>query len=89
MFPILGCGGIIRTSSGTVMSPGYGVVNYPNYQICKWNITEPTGRRMRLKFDDFVIGDDKDFIEVSFLVKGNIHDYKLVAYVFLNVNGIT
>jgi len=70
------------------MSPGYGVVNYPNYQICKWNITEPTGRSMRLRFDDFVMGDDNDFIEVSLLVQGNIHDYYLVVYAFLNVNGI-
>ena len=50
------------------MSPGYGVVNYPNYQICRWNITEPSGRRMGLKFEDFVMGD-KDFIEVCLSVR--------------------
>ena len=61
---VLGCGGVITAADGIVMSPGYDVVNYPNYQICRWNITEPSGRSMRLKFEDFVMGDDKDFVEV-------------------------
>ncbi|KAK2159263.1 hypothetical protein NP493_1730g00007 [Ridgeia piscesae] len=60
---IEGCGGVITASDGIVMSPGYGIVNYPNYQICRWNITEPNGMSMRLKFEDFEMGD-KDFVEV-------------------------
>jgi len=61
---ISGCGGVITAADGIVMSPGYGVVNYPNYQICRWNITEPSGSSMRLKFEYFVMGDDKDSVEV-------------------------
>ena len=49
------------------MSPGYGFVNYPNYQVCRWNITEPSGKSMRLMFEDFVMGDNKDFVEVCLL----------------------
>ena len=61
---VSGCGGVITTVDGIVMSPGYGIANYPNYQICRWNITEPSGRSMRLTFEDFVMGDNKDFVEV-------------------------
>ena len=51
------------------MSPGYDSVKYPNYQVCRWNITEPNGKSMQLKFEDFEMGDDKDFVEVSLFFK--------------------
>ncbi|KAI0224389.1 hypothetical protein LSAT2_024605 [Lamellibrachia satsuma] len=61
---IEGCGGVITSSSGIVMSPGYDAVNYPNYQVCRWNITEPNGSSMQLEFEDFELGDNKDFVEL-------------------------
>ncbi|KAI0212792.1 Cubilin [Lamellibrachia satsuma] len=66
---IEGCGGVITASSGIVMSPGYHSVKYLNYQVCRWNITEPNGRSMQLQFEDFELGDDKDFVEASLFFK--------------------
>ena len=59
-----GCGGVITASQGVVISPGYDVVPYPNYQICRWNISEPDGMSLQLKFEGFMMRDGVDSVEV-------------------------
>ena len=62
-----GCGGVITASRGIITSPGYDSVAYPNYQLCRWNISEPNGMRMELKFEGFMMADDMDFVEVRLI----------------------
>uniref|UniRef100_A0A1I8PX12 CUB domain-containing protein n=1 Tax=Stomoxys calcitrans TaxID=35570 RepID=A0A1I8PX12_STOCA len=52
----LGCGGILQTRKGSIMSPPYG--NDHNYSECSWNITLPPPNRISLYFDSFDMGSE-------------------------------
>ncbi|KAL8573023.1 hypothetical protein ACOMHN_010453 [Nucella lapillus] len=46
------CGGDLTTSTGTIASPNYPGL-YAHSRVCVWRITVPTGRRVKLTFNDF------------------------------------
>ena len=46
------CGGVLQGASGTIQTPGY-PHGYPHHHMCKWTITGPPNRRIKLTFEDF------------------------------------
>ena len=46
------CGGTLEGSSGSIQTPGY-PHGYAHRILCAWSIIGPTGRRVKLTFDDF------------------------------------
>ena len=70
----------IRGFSGTIFTPDY-PVPYPNDARCNWIITVPSGKRVKLKFEDLDFGpvsssckkrtNEKDYVQIgSGLVPG-------------------
>ena len=46
------CGGDLQGASGAIQTPGY-PHGYPHHHRCRWAITGPPGRRIKLTFEDF------------------------------------
>ncbi|KAK7506491.1 hypothetical protein BaRGS_00001966, partial [Batillaria attramentaria] len=46
-----GCRVFLSEPTGEIFSPGYGVVNYPNFATCTYNIFVVPTRRVTLRFD--------------------------------------
>lgn len=46
-----GCQVILSQTTGEIFSPGYGIVNYPNFATCTYNIYLEPATRVTLRFD--------------------------------------
>ena len=57
------CNFNIQSNTGTIFSPGYGVVNYPGALECFWAISSVHGRPLRLTFTDYEVENGKDFVQ--------------------------
>lgn len=66
IFVISACNFNIQSNTGTILSPGYGVVNYPGALECFWVISSVHGRPLRLTFTDYEVENGKDFVQVCF-----------------------
>lgn len=58
-----GCKATIIARNGTLMSPAYGLVNYPSNQECLYRIRNPGGGPLSLVFNSFKV-DKSDFVQV-------------------------
>lgn len=63
---ILGCNLDLKTSKGMIFSPGYGVANYPPVLLCSWLIQTEAGRPLLLRFRDFRLQENMDYVQVHF-----------------------
>ncbi|XP_029281787.1 LOW QUALITY PROTEIN: CUB and sushi domain-containing protein 1-like [Cottoperca gobio] len=58
------CGGTLRGTAGSITSPGY-PVEYDNNLDCTWSILSEPGDTIALVFNDFLLEDKYDFLEIS------------------------
>lgn len=63
---ILGCNLDLKTSKGMIFSHGYGVANYPPVLLCSWLIQTEAGRPLLLRFRDFRLQENMDYVQVQF-----------------------
>lgn len=64
---ILGCNLDLKTNRGTIFSPGYGLANYPPVLLCSWLIQTEAGRPLLLRFRDFRLQENMDYVQVHFV----------------------
>lgn len=64
---ILGCNLDLKTNKGMIFSPGYGVANYPPVLLCSWLIQTEAGRPLLLRFRDFRLQENMDYVQVHFV----------------------
>lgn len=57
-FSFVDCRNNLTEESGTFRSPNY-PRNYPNGQLCSWNILVHSTQRIRLIFTDFILQEDR------------------------------
>uniref|UniRef100_A0A7N8XP27 CUB and Sushi multiple domains 1 n=1 Tax=Mastacembelus armatus TaxID=205130 RepID=A0A7N8XP27_9TELE len=58
------CGGTLRGTAGSITSPGY-PAEYDNNLDCTWSILAEPGDTIALVFNDFLLEDKYDFLEIS------------------------
>ncbi|XP_047218456.1 CUB and sushi domain-containing protein 1-like [Girardinichthys multiradiatus] len=58
------CGGTFRGTAGSITSPGY-PAEYDNNLDCTWSILAEPGDTIALVFNDFLLEDKYDFLEIS------------------------
>ncbi|TKS70023.1 CUB and sushi domain-containing protein 1 [Collichthys lucidus] len=58
------CGGTLRGTAGSITSPGY-PAEYDNNLDCTWSILSEPGDTIALVFNDFLLEDKYDFLEIS------------------------
>uniref|UniRef100_H2M2H5 CUB and Sushi multiple domains 1 n=1 Tax=Oryzias latipes TaxID=8090 RepID=H2M2H5_ORYLA len=58
------CGGTLRGTAGSISSPGY-PTEYDNNLDCTWSILAEPGDTIALVFNDFLLEDKYDFLEIS------------------------
>uniref|UniRef100_A0A3B5LXI6 Uncharacterized protein n=1 Tax=Xiphophorus couchianus TaxID=32473 RepID=A0A3B5LXI6_9TELE len=58
------CGGTLRGTAGSITSPGY-PEEYDNNLDCTWSILAEPGDTIALVFNDFLLEDKYDFLEIS------------------------
>lgn len=58
------CGGTLRGTVGSITSPGY-PAEYDNNLDCTWSILSEPGDTIALVFNDFLLEDKYDFLEIS------------------------
>ncbi|XP_037549410.1 CUB and sushi domain-containing protein 1 [Nematolebias whitei] len=58
------CGGTLRGTAGSITSPGY-PAEYDNNLDCTWSILAEPGDTIALIFNDFLLEDKYDFLEIS------------------------
>ncbi|XP_068184525.1 CUB and sushi domain-containing protein 1a [Antennarius striatus] len=58
------CGGTLRGTAGSIISPGY-PSEYDNNLDCTWSILSEPGDTIALIFNDFLLEDKYDFLEIS------------------------
>lgn len=58
-----GCKATLVARNGTLMSPAYGLANYPSNQDCLYRIRNPGGGPLSLNFQEFDV-DKTDFVQV-------------------------
>uniref|UniRef100_A0A8C5D3L1 CUB and Sushi multiple domains 1 n=1 Tax=Gouania willdenowi TaxID=441366 RepID=A0A8C5D3L1_GOUWI len=58
------CGGTLRGTAGSITSPGY-PAEYENNLDCTWSILAEPGDTIALVFNDFLLEDKYDFLEIS------------------------
>lgn len=58
------CGGTLRGTAGSISSPGY-PAEYDNNLDCTWSILSEPGDTIALVFNDFLLEDKYDFLEIS------------------------
>lgn len=58
-----GCKATIIARNGTLMSPAYGLSNYPSNQECLYRIRNPGGGPLSLFFNNFEV-DKSDFVQI-------------------------
>lgn len=58
------CGGTLRGTAGSITSPGY-PAEYENNLDCTWSILSEPGDTIALVFNDFLLEDKYDFLEIS------------------------
>ncbi|OXU20544.1 hypothetical protein TSAR_014165, partial [Trichomalopsis sarcophagae] len=72
-----GCGGSLRTSSGSIMSPNY-PQNYYHRAACTWDIRVAAGSAIQITFIDFDIEDHIkcgfDYLEISDVINGYVQN---------------
>ena len=74
---ISGCIADIIAESGSIMSPGFGVLNYPSFQECTWTIAMGSIMEMKITVDELDLYDTIDTLEVSRIcdISRQIHAY--------------
>ena len=68
---LLVCGGIFTSLNGSITSPGYPNVNYPNNADCQYEIRVPRDRRIVLTFDEFSLQPSYDILSIKQLTSGS------------------
>ncbi|XP_030270316.1 CUB and sushi domain-containing protein 1-like isoform X1 [Sparus aurata] len=58
------CGGTLRGTAGSITSPGY-PAEYDNNLDCTWSILSEPGDTIALVFNEFLLEDKYDFLEIS------------------------
>nr|XP_043886771.1 CUB and sushi domain-containing protein 1-like [Solea senegalensis] len=58
------CGGTLRGTAGSITSPGY-PAEYDNNLDCTWSILAEPGDTIALVFNDFLLEDKYDFLDIS------------------------
>lgn len=58
-----GCRATIIARNGTLYSPAYGLINYPNNQECLYKIRNPNNGPLSLNFNSFDV-DKSDYVQV-------------------------
>ncbi|KAI4829825.1 hypothetical protein KUCAC02_001490, partial [Chaenocephalus aceratus] len=58
------CGGTLRGTAGSITSPGF-PAEYDNNLDCTWSILSEPGDTIALVFNDFLLEDKYDFLEIS------------------------
>ncbi|XP_077568652.1 CUB and sushi domain-containing protein 1-like isoform X2 [Stigmatopora nigra] len=58
------CGGTLRGTAGSITSPSY-PTEYDNNLDCTWSILAEPGDTIALVFNDFLLEDKYDFLEIS------------------------
>uniref|UniRef100_A0AAQ4S5S2 CUB and Sushi multiple domains 1 n=1 Tax=Gasterosteus aculeatus aculeatus TaxID=481459 RepID=A0AAQ4S5S2_GASAC len=58
------CGGTLRGTAGSITSPGY-PAEYDNNLDCTWSVLSEPGDTIALVFNDFLLEDKYDFLEIS------------------------
>ncbi|XP_067671780.1 uncharacterized protein [Haliotis asinina] len=59
----MGCNLVFQATQGYISSPGYGVVNYPNFITCRWSISQVPVAPITLVFEpDFDI-ENQDYLQ--------------------------
>ena len=58
-----------NVASGIILSPGYAQGEYPNFLSCTWTISSLDGKPMLLKVHSLELETNKDFLEVSEMLK--------------------
>ena len=59
----MGCDLSLETTNGTLVSPGFGMENYPHNLECDYRLRGPGGRPVSLRFLQFGL-DDSDSVEI-------------------------
>ncbi|XP_066485218.1 cubilin [Tiliqua scincoides] len=52
-YTVIACGGVFRSTSGTISSPTYSFTDYHHNMNCSYNITVGSNKIVALKFNDF------------------------------------
>ncbi|KAM6900418.1 cubilin [Xenentodon cancila] len=67
-YSIAACGGTYRGQTGTIHSPGFPGLNYPDGSSCEWFIEGPTGHYLTLSFGNFSLQNSPqcsdDYVEI-------------------------
>ena len=67
LFFLEGCNLSLKMNQGTIFSPGYGVTNYPPVLHCSWLLQSNNGQPLLLRFKDFRLQENVDFVQVNVL----------------------
>ncbi|KAF6722152.1 Cubilin [Oryzias melastigma] len=67
-YSIATCGGTFIGQTGSIHSPGFPGLNYPDMSSCEWYLEGPTGHYLTLRFSNFSLETSsdcsKDYVEI-------------------------